>query len=164
MFSHNFYWMSLAHHRLPPNNRDFSSISRISLWCFQYTPFSLGSKSLFRAENGGYGTPSFQNFSLLLLHRWEGNHLRNVFIHGKQCLVLWFRKLLDRGGGPASMKSYSYGVIATKFHATARIISSWHGSATRNTGTFKIERHKSRCFFCFMDGKQLLYFYIFRVD
>ena len=119
--------------------------------------------SLFRAENGGYGTPSFENFSLLL-YRWGANHLRNVFIHGKQCLVLWFRKLLDRGGGPASMKSYSYGVIATKFHATARIISSWHGSATRNTGTFKIERHKSRCFFCFMDGKQLLYFYIFRVD
>ena len=29
---------------------------------------------------------------------------------------------------------------------------------------FKIERHKSRRFFCFMDGKRLLYFYIFRVN
>ena len=29
---------------------------------------------------------------------------------------------------------------------------------------FKIERHKSRRFFCFMDGRRLLYFYIFRVN
>lgn len=30
----------------------------------------------------------------------EGNNLRNVFIHGKQYLVLWFRKLRDRCRGP----------------------------------------------------------------
>ena len=159
MFFIHFYWTSLAR----ASSSEVFSILRVGLNTLLAITLSSVHiiASLFRAENGGYGTPSFENFSLLL-YRWGGNHLRNVFIHGKQCLVLWFRKLPDRGGGAASMKSYSYGVIATKFHATARIISSWHGSA-RNTDVQNRTRHKSRCFFCFMDGKHLLYFYTFRV-
>ena len=127
-FTH-FHWMSPAHLLVSSIFQLFRIRWNTSLAITLFSFHIIA--ALFRAENGGYGTPSFENFSLLL-YRWGGNHLRNVFIHGKQCLVLWFRKLRDRGGGPASMKSYSYGVIATKFHATARIISSWHGTA-RNT-------------------------------
>ena len=76
----------------------------------------------------------------------KGNNLRNVFIHGKQYLVLWFRKLRDRCRGPGGMKSYSSPSYA-KFHGTGNIICSWHAAAR-----FEIERRKLPGFHCFMEA------------